>query len=49
MIIRRGSLYIVDLDPAIGHEQGGRRPVLVVSSDELNRRPLVVIAFSRPD
>lgn len=42
MPIRRGEVYFVDLEPIIGHEQGGRRPVVVVSNDEVNRRSLAV-------
>jgi len=33
---------MVDLNPVKGREQKGRRPVLVVSSDAINRQPLVV-------
>ncbi len=42
----RGDVVMVNLDPTIGHEQGGRRPALVVSDDLLNRSPagLVIIA-----
>lgn len=42
MSVRRGEIYFVDLNPASGREQAGRRPVLVVSNDTLNSRPLVV-------
>ena len=42
MTVRRGEIHFVDLDPTQGHEQRGRRPVLVVSSDAINRYPLVV-------
>lgn len=28
---------MVDLDPVVGHEQGGRRPFLLVSIDPMNR------------
>src|SRR5437016_3682588 len=42
MPILRGEVYFVDLNPVRGREQGGRRPVVVVSNDGLNRRPLVV-------
>lgn len=38
----RGEVYFVDLAPVQGREQGGRRPVLVVSSDVINAKPLVV-------
>ena len=33
---RRGEVWDADLDPAIGHEQGKIRPVLVVSHDRFN-------------
>lgn len=41
-MIERGEIYFVDLDPTRGREQSGRRPVLVLSSDWINRLPLVV-------
>lgn len=41
-MIARGQIYFVELSPTVGREQAGRRPVLVVSSDEINRLPLVV-------
>ncbi|OLC37265.1 MAG: growth inhibitor PemK [Acidobacteria bacterium 13_1_40CM_56_16] len=41
-MIKRGEIYFVDLNPTKGREQAGRRPVLVVSSDAINRQPLVV-------
>lgn len=42
MTISRGDVYFVDLDPVQGREQAGRRPVVVVSIDEINDRPLVI-------
>lgn len=42
MSIERGQIYFVDLNPVKGREQGGRRPVLVLSTDEINNLPLVV-------
>ena len=33
---QRGEVWLADLDPTFGHEQGGRRPVLVVSVDPFN-------------
>jgi mRNA interferase MazF len=42
MAIQRGEIYFVDLNPVQGREQAGRRPVLVLSSDAINRLPLVV-------
>lgn len=41
-MISRGQIYFVSLDPTKGREQAGRRPVLVVSADAINRQPLVV-------
>ena len=32
----RGEVWWADLDPVLGHEQAGIRPVLVVSSDAFN-------------
>lgn len=40
---RQGELWIVDLGDPVGHEQGFRRPGLIVSVDEANRRNLVVV------
>ncbi len=42
MAIRRGDIYFVDLNPTQGREQAGRRPVLVLSIDAINKLPLVV-------
>jgi mRNA interferase MazF len=42
---RRGSIWRVRLDPVEGSEQGGTRPVLVVSSDLLND-PLPVVTVA---
>ncbi len=43
-MILRGELYIADLDPVVGSEQGGLRPVLVVQNDTGNRySPTVVV------
>src|ERR1017187_5444448 len=35
--MERGDIYLVGLDPSAGHEQQGRRPVLVVSPAAFNR------------
>jgi mRNA-degrading endonuclease toxin of MazEF toxin-antitoxin module len=34
--MRRGEIWVAGLDPAEGHEQKGRRPVLVISPDAFN-------------
>lgn len=41
-MIQRGEIYFVDLNPIKGREQSGSRPVLVLSSDAINKLPLVV-------
>jgi mRNA interferase MazF len=33
----RGDIWLVDLKPVVGHEQGGRRPAVVISANGLNR------------
>ena len=41
-MISRGQIYFANLDPTRGREQAGRRPVLLVSADAINRQPLVI-------
>ena len=36
-IFEQGDIVYLDFDPQSGHEQRGRRPVLVVSNDLYNR------------
>jgi mRNA interferase ChpB len=43
--VKRGDVYMVDLDPTQGREQRGRRPVLIVSPEAFNlatRLPVIV-------
>lgn len=35
--MKRGDIYMVDLEPTHGREQRGHRPVVVVSPDDFNR------------
>jgi|SRR5580658_6298984 mRNA-degrading endonuclease toxin of MazEF toxin-antitoxin module len=35
--MKRGEIWLVSLDPASGHEQKGRCPVLIVSPEAFNR------------
>jgi mRNA-degrading endonuclease toxin of MazEF toxin-antitoxin module len=39
----RGDIYLIDLEPTKGKEQRGRRPVLVVSPAEHNKRGLAIV------
>lgn len=41
--VRRGQIYLADLSPVKGHEQGGYRPVLVLQKDILNRNLSTVV------
>ena len=43
---RRGAVHWADLNPTRGHEQSGRRPVLILSADVFNERPGTVIAVA---
>lgn len=43
--IRRGDIYYAELNPVVGSEQGGTRPVLIISNNMGNRHsPTVIIA-----
>jgi mRNA interferase ChpB len=35
--MKRGDIYLVSLDPTLGHEQQGQRPVVVISATEFNK------------
>lgn len=35
--MERGDIYLVSLDPAMGHEQQGTRPVLIISPGVFNQ------------
>ena len=42
----RGEVYWADLNPVLGSEQAGRRPVLIISHDVFNQRSGTVIAVA---
>lgn len=44
--ILRGDIYWADLNPVIGSEQGGLRPVLILSHSVFNERSGTVIAVA---
>jgi mRNA interferase MazF len=44
--ILRGDILWANLDPVQGHEQAGRRPVVVISHDVFNERSGTVIAMA---
>lgn len=48
----RGEIWDADLNPARGHEQGGTRPVLIVSVDPFHQGPsglVIVVPISSKD
>lgn len=46
MEAKRGDIFLADLSPIIGSEQGGTRPVLVLSNDVGNKfSPTVIVGI----
>lgn len=44
-ICKRGEIYMADLDPVVGSEQGSRRPVLIIQNDIGNQySPTTIVA-----
>ena len=44
-MIKRGELYLADLSPVMGSEQGGTRPVLVIQNDIGNKySPTIIVS-----
>lgn len=46
MKIRRGDIFYADLSPVVGLEEGGVRPVVIISNDEINKSYPTVIALA---
>ncbi|MDQ2947337.1 MAG: type II toxin-antitoxin system PemK/MazF family toxin [Acidobacteriota bacterium] len=44
--VLRGDVFWADLDPVRGHEQGGLRPVLILSHELFNAKSGTVIAVA---
>ena len=44
--ILRGDIMWAELNPTVGHEQGGERPVVILSHDVFNDRSGTVIAVA---
>ena len=42
-VIKRFDVFLVNLDPTVGHEIQKTRPVVVISPDEMNRHISTVI------
>lgn len=48
----RGQIWLADLSPTRGHEQTGKRPVLIISNDIFSRGPaglVFVLPLTRTD
>ena len=45
MSVIRGEIWTAELDPTQGSEQAGRRPVLVLQNDAINRFTTTVLAI----
>ena len=44
-VYRRGDIYCADLNPVIGSEQGGTRPVIVIQNNTGNKHaPTLIVA-----
>jgi mRNA interferase MazF len=51
-VARQGEIWDAHLEPVMGHEQGGRRPVMIVSVDEISSGPgemCIVVPLTRRD
>ncbi len=45
MILNRGDIFLANLKPVKGHEQGGIRPILIIQNNISNKySPVVIIA-----
>jgi len=45
MLIKKGDIFLANLEPVRGSEQGGTRPVLVIQNDISNKySPVIIIA-----
>lgn len=44
--VLRGDIFWAELNPTVGHEQAGQRPVVILSHDVYNDRSGIVIAVA---
>ena len=45
MIVKRGDVWLADLNPVRGSEQAGMRPVLIVQTNSINRFTTTVLTI----
>lgn len=36
LVLKRGDIWLINLDPSIGHEQNKKRPCIIISVDAFN-------------
>lgn len=46
-MIKRGDIFYADLNPIVGSEQGGIRPVLVIQNDVGNKYSPTITSWNR--
>ena len=46
LTIKRGDIYYAELNPVIGSEQGGTRPVLIISNDIGNKHSPTAVSYT---
>ena len=49
---QQGEVWEVRLEPVVGHEQGGRRPIVIVSVDQISSgrgEMCIIVPFTRTD
>ncbi|MBI4789055.1 MAG: type II toxin-antitoxin system PemK/MazF family toxin [Chloroflexi bacterium] len=46
--MQKGDVYLADLNPVVGSEQAGTRPVVIIQNSALNRvtRTVVIVPFT---
>jgi mRNA interferase MazF len=47
--VQRGEVFLANLQPTQGSEQGGTRPVIVISRDAINKSSTVVVVVPTTD
>lgn len=50
--MKRGEVWLANLDPIVGNEQAGKRPILIISVDYFNQggsRMVIAVPFTRKD
>ena len=45
LLLRRGNICFVNLDPTVGHEQAKKRPCVIISTDLFNNSPAGLIVI----